>query len=177
MTTEITQTPFSLSELIPLISTLLGAGIAFCASYFNAKLIKDRESKLAQEARERERVERIYRLLVQINNELLNDMSQCISHIHYHQKFEQKVVSELPPLIELEMLVSLYFPELAGNHEKLLSAVHAFTKKIMDFRFKDYSSAPKNTKQHDCGELVVLSAKVKNCVKSMQFKLKDLVKV
>ncbi|HIF9115920.1 TPA: hypothetical protein ACX6SH_001175 [Photobacterium damselae] len=123
MTTEITQTPFSLSELIPLISTLLGAGIAFCASYFNAKLTKDRESKLAQEARERERVERIYRLLVQINNELLNDMSQCISHIHYHQKFEQKVVSELPLLIELEMLVSLYFPELAGNHEKLLSAV------------------------------------------------------
>ncbi|HGF5121840.1 hypothetical protein P7M41_24390 [Vibrio parahaemolyticus] len=177
MTSEIAPTPFIWSELIPLISTLLGAGIAFCASYFNAKLTKARESKVALETRERERIERIYRLLVQINNELLSDMSQCMNHIHYQQKFGEKVVPELPPAIELEMLVDLYFPELVGSHKKLLSAVHLFTKKMLDFRFQDYSSAAKNKKQHDCGELLVLSAKVEDCVKSFQAKLKELVKV
>ena len=177
MTSEIAPTPFIWSELIPLISTLVGASIAFCASYFNTKLTKDRESEVALETRKRARIERIYRLLVQINNELLSDMSQCMNHIHYQKKFGEKVVPELPPAIELEMLVNLYFPELAEIHERLLTAINLFTKKILEFRFQDYSSAAKNKKQHDCKELLDLSATVTDSVKNIQLKLKELVKV
>ncbi len=167
----------NLSTFIPVFSTIIGAGIAFAATYINAKHTKDRESTLALEQRERERVEKIYRLLVTLNNDISSQMSECINHIHSQQSFNDKPVPELPPLLELEMLINLYIPTLSDSFKVLLGSVHEFGSKKMEFRFQYYASLSKDKRQKDSATILVLQSKVDKHIKAMQLQLKGLVKV
>ncbi|EOK5757368.1 hypothetical protein ACM6XL_004392, partial [Vibrio vulnificus] len=53
-----------ISIWIPLISVLCGGSIALTSTFLNAWYTKDRESTYAKEQRDRDRLERIYRLLI-----------------------------------------------------------------------------------------------------------------
>ncbi|MBE4594727.1 hypothetical protein BOO24_20590 [Vibrio navarrensis] len=177
MAVESTESFQYMSEIMGVFQTLAGAGIAFGAAYFNTKYTKDRESLLALSARERERIERIYYLLVLVRKDVLEDSQQCISHIHSNTKYQVRDVRDFPPLLELEMLVDLYIPALNEHLTELRSSVANFTNKKMDFLSNSYESAPKPLKLKDSGEIVGLTMKFSKTHEQFQAKLKELAKV
>ncbi|HCE2943953.1 TPA: hypothetical protein NGV81_003812 [Vibrio parahaemolyticus] len=177
MAVEPTESFQYVSEIIGIFQTLAGAGIAFGATYFTTKYTKDRESLLALSARERERIERIYYLLVLVRKDVIEDSQQCISHINFKTKYQVRDVRDFPPLLELEMLVELYFPILDKYLTALKSSVENFTNKKIAFLSSSYGSAPDPLKQKDSGEIVELTMKFNETHKQFQAKLKELAKV
>lgn len=75
MSADVVQNTNSLSIFIPVISTILGACIAFIATFLSVKLTKDKEAAHSLESRNRSRIERVYKLLVILNNNASQDMS------------------------------------------------------------------------------------------------------
>ncbi|MCQ9039845.1 MULTISPECIES: hypothetical protein [Vibrio] len=177
MAVESTESFQYMSEMMGVLQTLAGAGIAFGAAYFTTKYTKDRESLLALSARERERIERIYYLLVLVRKDVLEDSQQCISHINFNTKYQVRDVRDFPPLLELEMLVELYFPVLDEYLTALKSSVANFTNKKIGFLSNSYESALEPLKKKDSGEIVRLTMKFSETHKQFQAKLKELAKV
>ncbi|MEZ9645048.1 hypothetical protein AB4307_03220 [Vibrio sp. 10N.261.52.C2] len=177
MTVEAAESFRYTSEVFSLFQTLLGAGIAFGAAYVSAKYTKDRESLVALSARERERIERIYYLLVLVRKDLLEDSKQCLTHINCQTGHQVKSAPDFPPLLEIEMLVGLYFPALDENLNKLNSSVIDFSTNKIDFFLKNYESAPKSLRQEDSSKIVGLTMMFNAAYKEFQTKLKDLSKV
>jgi len=136
-----TITPF-----ISLISTVVGACIAFLAAYATARYNKQKEYEVEKDNRNRERIERIYKLLVMIKSERSNEFTQVLQHIHHGVPFSEKTSAELPPIIELEMLVSLYFSSLEGKRVELIKVIQEFGAKQIEFRYKDYKKEPLSKK-------------------------------
>ncbi|EKO3781704.1 hypothetical protein P0F39_003299 [Vibrio metschnikovii] len=156
-------------ELIPLFSTLLGAAIAFAASFLSVKLTKDRESKLALEARTRERIERIYRLLVSIRNDRVSDMFQYLLN---QGNLPVKQAEEYPALMELEMLIMLYFPTLEESKNSLVSTIQHFSILLDDLKLKNYSGLEHGTREKDnaliCTSMKVIEESIDNMKKELQ---------
>ncbi|HCG5246566.1 TPA: hypothetical protein NJZ17_001166 [Vibrio parahaemolyticus] len=177
MPVESTESFQYMSEIMGIFQTLAGAGIAFGATYFSTKYTKDRESLLALSARERERIERIYYLLVLVRKDVIEDSQQCISHINFNTKYQTRDARDFPPLLELEMLVELYFPVLDEYLTALKSSVANFTNKKIDFLSNSYESASKPLKQKDSEEIVGLTMKFSKVLEQFQAKLKGLAKV
>ncbi|MDW2081375.1 hypothetical protein [Vibrio sp. 1640] len=177
MAVEPTESFQYVSEIIGIFQTLAGAGIAFGATYFTTKYTKDRESLLALSARERERIERIYYLLVLVRKDVIEDSQQCINHINFKTKYQVRDVRDFPPLLELEMLVELYFPVLDKYLTALKSSVENFTNKKIAFLSNSYESAPEPLKQKDSEKIVELTMKFNETHKQFQAKLKELAKV
>ena len=88
---------------------------------------------------------------------------------------KEKITPELPPIIELEMLVSLYFPELESKRAELLNVVQKFGEKWFEFRFKDYGKESLPTKQKDSSILVTLHGQVRSHIEEIQKLLVDHV--
>jgi hypothetical protein len=176
MSAEVVQSTNSLSIFIPVISTILGACIAFLASFLSVKLTKDKDAAHSLESRDRSRIERVYKLLVILNNNASKDMGQCVNHIHRGTKYVDKEVEELPPLIELEMLVKLYMPNSDSSYENLVKKIQEFYVKLMEFRFKKYEGDSKKCKQEDCGVLVALHGSINKKVNEFKTELTFEVK-
>lgn len=172
MTTEVNV----VTQWIPVIGTLLGASIGFAASFFNSKFSKDKDEALSRENRDRERVEKIYRLLVTINSERGQEMSEAVNSIHNAIPIKDKDLQEFPPLLELEMLIKLYLSSLEPQRLLLVEYVQNFSVKYFEFRFKDYKKESLEKRQKDSGVLVNLSSKIDSQVKLMQKSLVDHVK-
>lgn len=177
MSAEVVQNTNTLSNFIPVISTILGAFIAFLASFLSVKLNKDKEAKHSLESRDRSRIERVYKLLVILNNNASQDMSKCIKYIHYGIEYLDRDIEELPPLIELEMLVKLYMPKSDSIYADLVNRIQDFYVKLMEYRFKKYNGEPKKIKQADCGVLVALHSEINKKVKEFKAELTLAVKV
>lgn len=166
----------SVTQWIPVIGTLLGAGIGFAASFINSKFNKAKEETLDRDNRNRERVEKIYRLLVTVNSERVTEMGEALNSIHNAIPIKEKTIQGFAPLIELEMLIKLYFPSLESQRLDLMKVVQEFSAKYFEFRFKDYRNESIEKRQKDSGVLVALSSKVDDQVKTMQKNLVEHVK-
>ncbi|OXX70514.1 hypothetical protein B9J87_12290 [Vibrio sp. V19_P1S1T109] len=68
-----------------------------------------------------------------VRKDVLEDSQQCISHINFNTKYQVRDVRDFPPLLELEMLVELYFPVLDEYLTALKSSVANFTNKKIGF--------------------------------------------
>lgn len=157
----------TITPWLPFIGTVIGAGIAFLATYANARYNKNKELEIAKANRNRGRIERIYKLLVTIGSESSHELKEALMHIRSGTPFTEKTSPELPPLIELEMLVSLYFPDLEAKRIELVKVVQEFGEKYFEFRFKDYRNESLPTKQEDSGALVALHGQVRSHVEEM----------
>lgn len=174
---ELVQECMVLKELIPIASVALGAVIGLLATFVSSKYIKDRESNLALEVRERERVEKIYRLSVQIKQMISDNYMQCVKHILEDEDFQDNLTHDFPPLLELKMLISLYVPSLKREYEALLSSIHNFTNEMMSCRFKNYTSESDSVKKIDVKRLFDLDHEVDKSIKEIRSQLQALVKV
>lgn len=106
-------------QWMPVIGTLSGAIVAliatFGAAYFNHNKVGD----AAKEQRQRERLECIYHSLISIKELYLSQLNKIMSMI---DGVEPSGPNELigtkgiPPILQLEMYINLYFPELKNEH-------------------------------------------------------------
>jgi hypothetical protein len=165
----------SITPWIPIVGTLLGATLGFAASAINSKFSNDRKEKTDKKQRDRGRVEKIFRLLVAINSERTQEMSDIINYIHNSIPIENKGFQDFPPLHELEMLITLYFPSLENERLELMSRVQAYGKSYLDFRMKSYVSSQKEVKKKDCGVLMTLESKTYDQISLIKESLKKYV--
>jgi hypothetical protein len=172
MTTEVNI----ITQWIPVVGTLLGTSIGFAASFFTSRYNKVKDEVSSRENRDRERVEKIYQLLVKINSERAQEMGEAINSIHHATPIKDKDLQGFPPLLELEMLIKLYLPSLESQRLELIVIVQTFGKKYFEFRFKDYKKESLEKRQKDSGVLVNLSLKIDDQVKLMQKNLVNHVK-
>lgn len=102
-----------ISPWIPVIATLLGAGLGFGGSFAVAKYNRSIEQQNERENRERKRIERSFELLVLIDLECGNLMFSCLKWVNSGEPMKDDQKLEIPPMIELKMIVDLYFHELS----------------------------------------------------------------
>lgn len=153
---------------IPMVSTIVGASIAFITAFITARYNKKEDAKTALDSRQRERIERIYNLLVIVRNENIAEFAKMINHIHHNKEIKIDDTSEIPPLIELEMLIKLYFPSLEAYRKELQSVIQGFHKKALEFRGKDYLNENLVMKQNDASFLLKLQTNVIENIDNMQ---------
>jgi hypothetical protein len=115
---------------IPVVGTLGGATLGFLASFlttwFNNREINCR----SKDDRIRNRLESIYELLIEIERDYSSLMMKAILCVHSGEKITVDKNDGIPPLIKLEMMVSLYFPEFREEWESLESAKNLFGKEL-----------------------------------------------
>ena len=131
-----TNTVNSITQWIPIVGTLLGAGIGFAASFFTTKFNKDKDERLSRESRDRDRVEKIYQLLVTINAENGTRMAMALNSIHHAKPILQKDTENFPPLLELEMLINLYFPSMEIQRQSLITEIQSFGAKYVEYQYR-----------------------------------------
>jgi hypothetical protein len=131
----------TLSPWIPLIGTLLGALFDLGASFFIATFNKNAQELSAKNERNRKRIERIYELLITIRMECGKNSVKFLTGF-ITEPIPEKEIKEIPPLVELEMLVNLYFPERKEMHKEFLFHMHNFWKMFMESRFLNYKNEP-----------------------------------
>lgn len=106
------------TQWIPVIGTLagtaLGAGATYAVNAFN----QGKTTQQAREQRDRERLEEVYRLLIQIEREYISMWGQALKKLTMNVEFESYESEGMPPLLRLEMLVKLYHADdLSSEYE------------------------------------------------------------
>ena len=165
----------TLSPWIPVISTLLGALFGLGASFFIAKFNKNAQELSAKNERNRKRIEKIYELLITIKMEYGKNLGEILSWIHYGTPIPEKEIKEIPPLVELEMLINLYFPELKETHKEFLSHIHGFGKIFMESRFLSYKNEPLAKNNQSLKKFIISSGVIESKVAAYQKKIAEMV--
>ncbi|EGR0063637.1 TPA: hypothetical protein I7753_22165 [Vibrio vulnificus] len=117
-----------ISIWIPLISVLCGGSIALTSTFLNAWYTKDRESTYAKEQRDRDRLERIYRLLISTTEWAVSSFRK---ELRGSQEKSDDIESK--PLVELNLLVNLYHKELNQSYNKLQVAVSEYVSYLISY--------------------------------------------
>jgi hypothetical protein len=166
----------NISQWAPVLGTLGGAILGFLASFLTAIFSKSRESKEQREERDRRRIERIYELLIFIAQENVENLGSAINWIHYARPISDKTGKGIPPLVELEMLVSLYFGELESHRKNLMGAIQKFGKRYFEIRSEDFRAKDKPYKQEIAGEFVTMQSSVETQIAAFKSKVSEIVK-
>lgn len=166
----------TLSPWIPVIGTLLGALVGLGASFFIAAFNKKTQELSAKDDRNRKRIERIYELLITIKMDYGRNLGEIINWIHYGIPIQEKGIKEVPPLVELEMHINLYFPELKETHKEFVAHIHAFGKIFMESRFLDHKNLPLTKKQSETEKFIASSEVIESKVAAYQEKIAGIVK-
>lgn len=166
----------SISNWIPIIGTLSGAVIGLLASFIIAFFNKSTDERKAKNDRDRSRIEKIYELLITLKMERGSDFGKILSWIHHAVPIANKEESGIPPIVELGMLINLYFPDLKEEQEKLISAIHKYGEASLEARHTDYRKKDLNEKQKISGILFTMQGKIEKEVNSLQAQLAKRVK-
>lgn len=166
----------NISQWIPVLGTLGGALLGFFASFFTALFTKSREAKQQREERNRQRIERIYELLIVITRENRKMFVDVIKWVDWAKPIKLETYEGIPPLIELEMLVSLYFNELESQRQRLMSSVQEFGGRFINVQSEDFRPKDKTYKQQVAGEFFVMNRKVNNEIEAFKSMVSEIVK-
>lgn len=166
----------SINNWIPVIGTLSGAAIGLLASFLIAYFNKSSDERKAKSDRDRSRIEKIYELLISIKMERGKDFGRVLNWIHHTVPIANDEVSDIPPIVELDMLINLYFPDLKTEQEKLMGAIHKYGKSSLEARQTDYRKKTLAEKQSASGTLLNMQGSIENEIKSMQECLAKRVK-
>jgi hypothetical protein len=82
----------------------------------------------------------------------------------------------MPPIVELDMLINLYFPDLKSEQKKLMDAIHKYGKSSLEARHTDYKKSTLAEKQNMSGALYNMQNTIESEIKSMQACLAKRVK-
>jgi hypothetical protein len=151
------------------IGTLGGALLGFVAMFTTALFKQRSEHNKAEQDRTRARLERIYELLIIINQEMGTALAQALSAVKNSRPMEPRERRVGPaPLIELEMLISLYFSDLGNERKKLLEGVGAFEMKRYSILHADFRKEPSATKDSFTKLFVHLNADVRESIEDLK---------
>ncbi|MBH0063019.1 hypothetical protein I6E85_17960 [Pseudoalteromonas sp. NZS71] len=167
----------STTQYLPIVGTMIGGFIAFIAAFATSKFNKDKDELLARENRIRARIEKIYKLLIIIDKDITSDVGKIIKFLHAKTPYKLDDVPELPPLIELEMLINMYFPDMEIIRLDLLRSIQDLTVKIMSCQIQNYHHQAYDLRKVYSDEIFELKSKVNENIESFKKNLIVHVKV
>lgn len=158
------------NQWIPVLGVLLGASIGFLASFLSATYTKKKDAELACDERNRNRIERIFQLLIILRSQNMELLGSAISYIKHSQDFTTQKIEKFPPIFELEMLIDLYLPSLNTFKNDYVEQLRAFNAKC--FELKRMSS----TNENNTRELILLNQKTEILFREFKNQLTKLAK-
>jgi hypothetical protein len=165
-----------MSKWIPVVGTLGGAALGFLASFVTAWFNQRKVEISGKEGRERLRLEEIYRALIDIQRDYQKILGQIIEKVHYEKPFDVKSDTDIPPITRLEMLVSLYFPELKDMHNNFVTAKNNFGEEYGQVIRGIFKAETSETKQLLCGKFLTLYKHIDDQLTSIQHRIQQLIK-
>jgi hypothetical protein len=166
----------TVAQWVTIAGTLGGAALGFAASFFTAWYSRRSESKEQREDRDRKRLERIYEVLIILSQENGQKFIEAVNSVHYARRPVPSETEGIPPLVELEMLTSLYFKDLVPLKDQIVGATHEFTKEYVEALNTDYRNKELKEKQKTAGKLWDLSESVKIEIDQFKLAIAELVK-
>jgi hypothetical protein len=165
------------STLTTLLPIILGGLIGFLASFVTSHFGHSRAQKTLTEERTRERLEDLYKTLIQVSRMSSEHYGQAISHVHFAEKIEQRTIDEFPPHAKLEMLVGLYFKDFKSLHKNFANAQEKFSMKYVEIVTKNFSSESSNEKKSVCTDLTKLDIALEKTIKEMRVRISEEIKI
>lgn len=154
----------NLVKWIPVVGTLGGATLGFSASFlttwFNNREINFR----SKDDRNRNRLESIYELLIEIQRDYNSLMMKAIAYAHGGEKIVFDKNEKIPHSIKLEMIISLYFPAFRKQWESLESAKNSFGAELASLMLSPTTNLQLAERQELAGKFVVLEHKVNRSI-------------
>ena len=163
-------------QWVPVIGTLGGALLGFLASFLTAFFTKSRESKEQREERDRRRIERIYELLIIVSHQNGQHLGNAINWIHNARPISHDENKGIPPLVELEMLVSLYFSELENTRQRLMEAIQRFGMFYLQIQHKDFHRKDKVHQQKIADKFSTMNEDINNRIQDFKERLSEMAK-
>ena len=120
----------SFSKWIPIVGTLGGATLGFSASLLTTWFNNRAAYLRGKDDRNRNRLESIYELLIEIQRDYVLLMGKALFYIHEGMAITVDKNEKIPALSKLEMMVSLYFPDFKKEWKSLESAKNSFGEKL-----------------------------------------------
>lgn len=165
-----------ISQLLPVVGTLLGSTIGFVGGLFIMWLTNKNRESAERESRERDRLERLYETLIEIRIYYQGILGQMISKVHFNTPPTSKEYSGIPPLIKLDMVIHMYFPGLVEAHKKFVSIAEPFGAKWAENISTSFSGEPIEVKQKICGEYIRLFKEMDSEISNLQQHLAAMAK-
>lgn len=163
---------------VPVIATLVGAGLGFLASFLTTYYSQKSVRQAAKEQRDRERIEALYRLIEVAKKELSHDQANAIyaSNGLYNEISHSFVKEgELSPFIEIEMLVDLYFPSLKEKHRHFDNSRSAFRSLCLRLIEEPMQIKSQVDREAELRELSYHSEKMSDDLQKLQAVLPELI--
>ncbi|EIZ0312233.1 hypothetical protein ACSTJP_01465 [Vibrio parahaemolyticus] len=117
---------------IPVISAVLGGLLVSLSSFLTLWYSKYRDQKSDADALRRERLEKIYRLLILVRSEQLDNYA-C----NRTKNDEDKNSTSQKPMVELGLIINLYIKELTHSYESLQKATGDYALYLIHNSTKD----------------------------------------
>ena len=170
------SSPSVISQLLPVVGTLLGATIGFVSGVFNLKLTNKNRERTERESRERDRLESLYETLIEVRRDYQGILGQMIAKVHFNTLSAPKEYSGIPPLIKLDMLIHMYFPDFVESHKKFVLVAEPFGVKWAENISTSYSNDSVQLKQNICKEYTKLFKDLNSEISSLQQQLAAIAK-
>lgn len=138
-----------ISKWIPVIGTLLGAIIAFLGFFSIAVYNQHKAEKIAKENRRRERLEVLFKSLIIVDSQYRGFAISLSSGLF--PEFEKK---EIPPLLEIEMMINLYFNELKDAFDEFDVERRTFGKLFSKITSQEFQTFSAQEKKQICDEVI-----------------------
>lgn len=168
--------PTAISPWIPVIGTLLGATIGFVGGLFNSWLTQKSKESTEKEGRERGRVEKLYETLLEIKMYYQGLLSEMISKVHFDTKNIAEKPSGIPPLVNLDMVIHLYFPSLTVAHKQFVAVKERFGEKYGENLTKSFANEKDEAKKTICSEYMALFKELDAEISNLQQELASMAK-
>ncbi|MEA5445555.1 hypothetical protein VCB98_06960 [Gammaproteobacteria bacterium AB-CW1] len=153
---------------VPVLGMIASGILGFAAAFIPTWWARKEERNQSYQARHRERMERAYRLALAVRNDYGSMFSQVLRHVHTGSKFEFSDNREIAPLLELEMLVTLYLDELSDSWASLKVSTEQFGKELARVVSGELDANKLTEKQKVCDEFVRLHGDVQRAIQELQ---------
>lgn len=160
---------------MPVLGTLLGATLGFAASFVVAWFNQRKSELTAKSDRRRTRLEELYRTLVEIRKDYQGTLHQIFAKVHDNTPIAASTHVGVPPIINVDMLVKLYFPELADCFNKFDVAKNVFGSQLADAIVVNTTSLLKKEKQVICSKFLNSYEKIDNSITYFQKEISRVI--
>jgi hypothetical protein len=165
------------SELVRLIPTFCGATIALIGAFGTAYFNQKKSENLARENREREKLEELYVTLIQVQKAYTKIIEQSVQKINFNVPIEIREVIDIPPIVKLDMLVNLYFPNLKAFHNDFVDARNIFSKEYLNILTTEYKEQLLENKQKTCQRVLDSYFKINETIRLFQLEIARIIKI
>ncbi|ENA26414.1 hypothetical protein HMPREF1487_09667 [Pseudomonas sp. HPB0071] len=141
---------------VPVIATLVGAGLGFLASFLTTYYNQNAARQTAKNQRDRERIEALYRLIEVAKIELSRDQKNALyasDGLYNEISYSPVKEGELSPFVEIEMLIDLYFPSLKEKHQQFDNSRSEFRVLCLRLMDEPMQSKIRTTQELELREL------------------------